>query len=126
MDPEHTNGSGYLTRAQILDAGRAKVKTIHGWGGQLRIRQVTGAKSIELDEKYERDRRMAAWIVFSVVDEHGGQVFMEEDIDAVMTLAAGELVRIGREILTFNGIGEDAEKAILKNSEPQATASTSV
>jgi hypothetical protein len=124
---EQNNGTKpvLLTREQILAAGQRKTKTITAWGGPVQIKQLSAARATEIHESFDGVARMAAWICESMVDEDGKPMFQPTDIETVMGMGAAEVIRVGSEIVTFNGLDALAQQEAEKNSGTQVTGSPS-
>lgn len=126
------NGAGLLSRSElraaILAAATPKYQDVEGWGQHFRIRQMSVALVADIHERFKNKapiRVLAAQLVHSLVDAAGELVFAEADIDQVMAMSAAEVIRIGTLINEFNGNTDKAVQAAEKNSEPQATDSSS-
>jgi hypothetical protein len=106
------------TRDAILAARDWKCQDIHvpSWG-TIRIREFSAAEytrfAKDFSEASAEDadaiRVFGRLVIAAVVDEHGHQMFSDEDCDLIQSKNLKTLQYVAEQILKFNGIGNDEE-----------------
>lgn len=119
-----------LTREQIL-AARVASEPVSapelGGDGQIIVSELTGLEADRLDAaNYQRspdgrltlkaERYNARWFIATVRGGDGKAMFGPGDIELVAGLPNSLLERVVKVAHRLNGVGGEAERAILKNS----------
>lgn len=113
---------GLLSSSEILAANDWPTEDVDcpEWGGSVRVRSMSAAAVQEFNEKYfgedgkakpEYDGKMlAAWVLWSTVDEAGNRLFTEEQLDDLSKKFEKPLLRVFQAARRVNGELEDAAK----------------
>lgn len=117
-----------LTREDILNADDLPYKEIEvpEWGGNVRIRTMTGAEraafektvyDIGDDNKLEmdRDNYRHKLISFCLVDEDNNRIFTDRDIEALAKKSAKAINRVFDIAQEMNGLTRESQERIEKN-----------
>lgn len=84
------------------------------WGGSVFIRPISAAESLQFiaDNERNKDKGDSAvrLMVLSVVDEDGNPLFTEGDLPKVREKSFRAIMRIQKEALKLNGLGDDKEE----------------
>lgn len=106
-----------LSRDDILKPRERKYRTISAFGGKVRLKELTGLERAEFEDATSEMirsatstgglRRMAAMLVFTVVDEEGGQVFSMEDVDQIANLPFPEVEKVFTEAVKLNALTKE-------------------
>jgi len=111
-----------LTKGQILSHKKLRQKTIPfpELGGEILFQEMCYADWDAFDKKAPLYalRLFAA----SAVDDKGVRLFSEEDVNHLATRGTHLIERGARAALELNGILEEAQETILKNSPKTPTA----
>lgn len=120
---------------EILEERQPETKEIEvpEWGGSILIRKLSASEAtkymafassvVDTTTKRITDperlvRMMAQTLVWSWVNEQGGQVLTNADIERICREPYDTLDRITDDIRAFNGLGQTATEEAKKNSEP--------
>jgi len=127
-----------LSKEQILGAQDLRFETVSvpEWGGEVRIRTMTGADrdayeqslfaSRGPDEKSNLRNVRARIVAYSAVDEDGKRIFEESDIAALGEKSAAALERVYLACRRLSAITQEDIDELGKPSAPTPTgASTS-
>jgi hypothetical protein len=113
-----------LTAQQILDAQdlRTEDVKIEEWGGSVRIREISAADAEAAKEAAGEDgkRLFLEMIARCVVDEQGQPSFTREQADGLLKKSNRPLMKLGKAVMHINGMTEEAQKELSKNSEAPA------
>lgn len=116
-----------LTREQILAAQDIRFDTVAvpEWGGEVRLRSMTGADRDEYeqwliaqrgpDEKTNIRNLRARLVSLSIVDEAGSRLFSDSDIDALGARSAAALDRVAEAAARLNALSQKDVEALAKN-----------
>lgn len=116
-----------LTREQILAAQdvRYDVLAVPEWGGEVRLRSMTGADRDEYeqwlisqrgpDQKANIRNLRARLVSLSIVDEAGQRLFTDADIDALGARSAAALDRVAEAASRLNALSERDVEVLAKN-----------
>jgi len=109
----------FLTRDQILGADDIPTEVIDvpEWGGQVKIRGLTGAEKDRFEQDSMqgkgKDTKMnlinirARLVALSIVDESGRRIFGKHDIEALGKKSAAALERVFTAAQKLNGLTDD-------------------
>jgi hypothetical protein len=118
---------GFLTREAILEADDTRYETVAcpEWGGDVRLRSISGAKrdqyEASLVEERGASRKMnlrnarAKLIILCAVDESGRQLFSSEDLRQLGNKNAAPLDRLFDAARKLTGMSEDDVKELTEN-----------
>jgi hypothetical protein len=120
-----------LTREQILQTD-LPFETIYipEWGGDVRIKTMTGQERaafedsvvIDRDGKAEVDKKLffAHLLAFTMVDDEGALLFesTEQVKEQLLTKSGAVLMRIGNRSARLNGLSAQDQEDLIKNSKP--------
>lgn len=115
-----------LSRDQILAAQDVRFETIAvpAWGGDVRIRSMTGAARDEYDlwmYKQGQDggevlrNLRAKLLAISIVDEAGEPIFTEADVDELGKKSAAAVELVYERINELNALDRKSIEALAKN-----------
>lgn len=120
-----------LTRDQILSAADSQTETVNvpQWGGEVRVRSLTAAERDEWEEAQLRRQskrgvesvsvRMAnsraRLVAFACVDESGGRLFSDNDVERLGQKSAAALMRVYDVAARLSGITESDIEDLSKN-----------
>jgi hypothetical protein len=129
----------FLTRTDILEADDTRYETVAcpEWGGDVRLRSISGAKrdayESSLMEERGGSRKMnlrnarAKLIVLTAVDEDGRPLFTSEDLRALGAKNAAPLDRLFDAARKLAGMSEDDVDKLTENfGETEDDADSSV
>ncbi len=120
---------GLLTREAILAADDLPTKDvpIPQWGGDVRVRSLTGCERDQFecdliaarrDGKISPGNVRARYVSMCVVDEQGRNLFTPADVEALGAKSAAALDSVYQEILSFNALTEADVDELVGNSDP--------
>jgi hypothetical protein len=113
-----------LTAEQILSADDLQTKDVEipEWGGSVRIREISAAEAEAAKEAAKGDGMQVFYgmIAKCVINEAGDPVFTLEQARQLTTKSNRPLMKLGKAVLGINGMGEEAEAELAKNSETPA------
>lgn len=106
------------------------------WGGTVRLRMLTGKERDAFEASCLRDRHdgtkefdsrnmRAKLVALTLIDENGGRLFSEEDVNALGKKSAKALSRIFDHAASLNGIGPEDAKKLAGESDGQGGDSSS-
>ena len=112
-----------LTAEQILAArGRLRSELVPcpELGGDIRIREMTGAEREEWESLYtggmaERHHIRAATVCLTAVDDEGKRLFRDDQITEIAELPARVLIRLADVAIRLSGLTPDAVEEAEKN-----------
>lgn len=116
-----------LTREQILAAQDIRYDTVPvpEWGGEARLRSMTGADRDEYeqwlisqrgpDEKTNIRNLRARLVSLSIVDDAGQRLFSDADIEALGERSAAALDRVTEAASRLNSLSQRDVEALAKN-----------
>lgn len=118
-----------LNRELILAADDLPTKDVPvpQWGGDVRVRSLTGTERDQFECDMIAARRdgqispgniRARYAAMCIVGEDGQNVFTMADIEALGRKSAAALDKVYQEILSFNALSEDDVDELVGNSEP--------
>lgn len=117
----------FLTREQVLsaqDCGKFDSVSVPEWGGELRLRVITGAERYRFDEyraaKFQGGNDpgpMAFLVALCACDEAGKPLFRPDDIKSLGEKSDAALRRAFDAACKLNGIGLQAVEDAEKNSQ---------
>ena len=124
-----------VTREEILAAALAtEVVPVPEWGGEVVVRELTGAQRDAYEESCftgrGRDRRenfrnlRARLVALAVVDEAGAPLFSETDVEALGNAGAAALDRVFTVAQRLSGLSAKDVEDLAGNSEPGPSAAT--
>ncbi len=128
---------GLLNREAILAVNDLPTKDVPvpAWGGDVRVRSLTGAERDQFecdilaarrDGKISPGNVRARYVAMCVIGEDGENLFTMADIEALGRKSAAALDKVYQEILSFNALSEDDVDELVGNSETDPNgASTS-
>lgn len=126
-----------LSKSQVLAAedDNYQVVDIPEWGGEIRIRGLTGAewaKVSAFDKDAQRQKLQpvctdALMVVMGAIDDRGMALFTEGDLPSLSKMNAGILRYLSERIFRLSGIGDDEQAAMAKklNRTPTNDSGTS-
>lgn len=108
---------GFLTAEEILSAEwPTEVVSCPEWGGDIRFRAMSAKDYVAFQDRYYGDdgkvkpeydgKMIAAWVLASAVDESGGRLFTEEQLDRLSEAYQPPLYRCFEASRRVNGEGE--------------------
>lgn len=118
---------GFLTRDEILGAVDLKVVevAVPEWGGTVRVSMMTGTErdAFESETVVRKGKRVevnmvnmrARLVARTVVDEKGGRVFSDGDVEALAAKSASALNRVFEAARVLNGLTEEAAGEAAEN-----------
>lgn len=115
-----------LNRDAILTADdlTSEVVDVPEWGGQVRLRVLTGAErdkfeaSISADgKKINRENLRARFVVLCVVDDDGQRIFTDADASKLGLKSASALDRLFTKAQRMNGLSDEDVETLAGNSE---------
>lgn len=128
-----------LSKDQILEADDLKTETVEvpEWSGSVIVRSMTGADRDAFENslvtvKADGTRvpnmvnMRTKLVALTVVNESGGRMFDETEVDRLALKSAAALKRVYEAAERINGVGQAAQADAEKNSEADPSgASTS-
>ncbi|HUU97758.1 MAG TPA: hypothetical protein VM487_18640 [Phycisphaerae bacterium] len=117
-----------LNRDQILQTQDLPVEVVPvpEWGGEVRVRTLTGAERDEWEVECTRRRAgdrvdirgvMARLVVRSAMDEEGRPLFTVADVDALNRKSARAIGRLFKVAQRLSGLTDEDVQVVAKNSE---------
>jgi hypothetical protein len=119
-----------LTREQILSNKSFRSKTIEipEWGGEVRLKAMSGADREAMESVVSEDvggklqikkgvSYMAEMLLRTWCDDDGNLLFKPDEINLIQEKDSVILARIFKVAAEVNGLSGDEEKVIEKNSE---------
>lgn len=88
------------------------------------INQAILAREAADDKAKPKGEAAARLIVRCVIDENGGRVFTDADINLIANLSFGSVQKLQDGITKASGIGAEAEEEVRGESEPAQTSSS--
>lgn len=119
-----------LTKDQILGAQDLSFEdvAVPEWGGTVRVKMLTGAErdAFEASTIIRRGKRVdvnmvnvrARLVSLTVVDEKGGRLFSEGDVEALAKKSSAALNRVFEAARVLNGLTEEAAGEAEENFPP--------
>lgn len=116
-----------LTREQILAAQDIRYDTVQvpEWGGEVRLRSMTGADRDEYeqwlianrgpDDRANIRNLRARLVSLSIVDEAGQRLFSDADIEALGGRSSAALDRVAEAASRLNALAQRDVEALAKN-----------
>ena len=116
-----TETKSILTRDAIVaidDCEKVRV-AVPEWGGDVYVRVMSGVQLSKVQEfKGKNDLDTLVHILtICLCDESGKSLFKRDDVKLLEGKSGVVLVRLANLAMSINGIGDDAEEELGKNSE---------
>lgn len=117
----------FLTRDQILGADDLsyRVVPVPAWGGDVRIRTLTGAERDQFEASIvQRNGRniatnmrniRAKLVALCIVDENGERIFSDKDVEALGKKSAQALDLVFGEAQKLNGLRDEDVEELAEN-----------
>jgi hypothetical protein len=118
-----------LSKKDIIAANDTQVETVNvpEWGGSVRVQGLNGEQWDEFEQslvigkgrgaRVNIKTAMARLCAMCMVDDKGGRLFSDADVDALNTKSAAALNRIYKVASRLCGHTEEDIEDIVKNSE---------
>lgn len=112
----------YLNKHAIFaanDLPSSDVDMTEEWGGIIKIRMLSAAERLELEELAEKDKKknqIVSILLKCVVDEHGNRVFEDNDYDMLIRKSSNSLLKVYDAIMNLSNINKKSVDEVAKNS----------
>lgn len=117
-----TNGSGFLSAAEILDRVDLPYEDVDvpEWGGRVRIRGLSGLEADEYSAEIAKEtkRMRERLLVRCLVGQDGRPLFTEGQVDALGAKSWAALDRLAKVAIRLTGLDRGSLEEAKGESEP--------
>lgn len=101
-------------RDKLLALAGAKKTPLEGIDGAF-VRKLSYGEVTDLDLEPDNKSRVARMFQVAVVDANGVSLFGPDELDLIRTIPADEFGPMMKQVMTFNGMTDDAAEDVEKN-----------